>query len=79
MSPSGVTMFVVDDDASVRRGLERLLRSAGWTVEVCASAKAILKQPTCFGTGCMPLDVCMSGMTGPELHDLMAARRRARG
>jgi FixJ family two-component response regulator len=67
----------VDDDASVRRGLERLLRSASWTVEVCASAKAFLVRPIYFATGCMLLDVCMPGMTGPELQDLMAARRPA--
>jgi len=33
MTDRGATIFVVDDDASVRRGLERLLRSAEWNVE----------------------------------------------
>jgi len=36
------TVFVVDDDASVRKGLERLLKSAGFRSEGCASAEEFL-------------------------------------
>jgi FixJ family two-component response regulator len=36
MSPGGVTMFVMDDDVSARRGLARLLRSAGLEPRVYA-------------------------------------------
>lgn len=74
MSHGSATIFVVDDDAAVRQSLERLLRSAGWTVQTFASAKAFLEQPPYPGTGCLVLDIRMPGMTGPELHDLMAER-----
>jgi FixJ family two-component response regulator len=74
MNPTGATIFVVDDDASVRRGLERLLRSAGWNVETCVSASAFLERPPYAGIGCMVLDIRMPEMTGPELHDRMVER-----
>lgn len=64
-------IFVVDDDASVRRGLTRLLRSAGWNVEVHASASEFLERSPYSGTGCVVLDVSMPGMTGPQLHERM--------
>jgi len=66
------TVFVVDDDPSVRRGLDRLLRSAGYRVEVFESAKDFLARPPYAGTGCMILDVQMPGTTGPELHSRIA-------
>jgi FixJ family two-component response regulator len=72
MNPSEATIFVVDDDASVRRGLARVLRSAGWNVEVCGSAEEFLERPPYSGTGCLVLDVRMPGMAGTELHEKMA-------
>ncbi len=38
-------VYVVDDDPSVRKGLSRLLRSAGFKVEVFSSARAFLDRP----------------------------------
>lgn len=67
------TIFIVDDDPSVRKGLLRLIRSAGWQGEVFASAQGFLTRPPFDGTGCLILDVRMPGMTGPELRDRMAA------
>ena len=64
-------VFVVDDDLSVRGSLARLLGSAGWTVEVFASAKEFLERPLFTGTGCVVLDVQMPGMRGPELYRTM--------
>jgi len=59
-------IYVVDDDASMRRALERLLRSANFRVEVFSSAHEFLgrRRP---GGGCLLLDVRMPGMTGLEL------------
>jgi FixJ family two-component response regulator len=71
ISPS---VFVIDDDAGVRRSLERLLRSAGWAVETFPSAREFLTRPAYCGTGCVVLDVQMPGMTGPDLQDHMAGR-----
>ena len=42
MTESRTTVVVVDDDASVRRGLERLLGCAGYNVESFASARDFL-------------------------------------
>ena len=63
------TVFVIDDDENICKSLERLIRSAGYRVEVFTSASAFLDRPAYHGTGCLLLDVNMPGMTGPELHD----------
>ena len=62
---------MVDDDPSVRRGLRRLLRCAGYAVEEFASAAAFLERPDPSGTGCVILDVRMPRLSGPELFDRM--------
>lgn len=72
--PSPVTVYIVDDDASARKGLLWLVRSAGWQGEAFASAPEFLARAAFSGTGCVILDVRMPGMTGPQLRDLMAAR-----
>jgi len=63
------TVFVIDDDASVRKGLSRLLRSAGFEVETFASAELFLGREHYDGIGCIVLDVRMPGIGGIELHD----------
>ena len=68
------TVFVVDDDSSLRRALARLIHSAGWTVDTYASARDFLECADSAGTGCVVMDVQMPGMTGPELHAQMSAR-----
>jgi len=68
------TIFVVDDDASMRKSLLWLLRSAGWHAEAFASAEEFLAQPSFSGTGCLILDVRMPHLTGPQLRDQLAAR-----
>ena len=68
------TIFIVDDDESLRCGLARTLRAEGWSVEVFASAREFLQRPAYTGIGCMVLDVCLPELTGPELHIEMLAR-----
>jgi FixJ family two-component response regulator len=68
------TIFIVDDDESLRRGLARTLRAEGWSVEVFASAHEFLQRPGYTGIGCMVLDVCLPELTGPQLHMQMLAR-----
>jgi FixJ family two-component response regulator len=68
------TVFIIDDDPSARKGLALLVRSAGWRCEAFASARDFLARSAFSGTGCLVLDVCMPGMSGLELRDLMAAK-----
>jgi len=65
------TVFVIDDDASVRRSLRRLLQLSGYAVEEFASAGDFLRREKPPGTGCVILDVRMPNMTGPQLFDQM--------
>ncbi|NJD06056.1 MAG: response regulator transcription factor [Methylococcaceae bacterium] len=64
---TGATVFVVDDDASVRDGLSLQLEAAGCTVATYASAEEFLSAPLPDCAGCLVLDVRMPGMSGPEL------------
>ena len=75
MSKADATIYIVDDDLSVRKSLLRLLRSAGWQAEAFASATEFLARPSLPAIGCLILDVRMPGMTGPELRDRLEARR----
>jgi FixJ family two-component response regulator len=61
------TLFVVDDDASVRNAMQRLLRSRGYRVETFADAAAYVARPPFEGLGCLILDLRMPGMSGIEL------------
>jgi FixJ family two-component response regulator len=70
------TVFLVDDDASVRRALTRLIKSAGYTVQAFASARDFLAywRATEEVRGCLVLDVRMPGLSGLDLqHELQAA------
>ncbi|MBW2249297.1 MAG: response regulator transcription factor [Deltaproteobacteria bacterium] len=69
------TVYVVDDDASVRRGLIRLLKSAGYSVESFDSAQAFLDaDPSCQDQACLILDMKMPGMTGSHLQQKLLER-----
>jgi FixJ family two-component response regulator len=61
------TVFIVDDDASVRKALGRLVRSAGYAVEVFGAATEYLARPVPQPPACLVLDIRMPGMTGVEL------------
>ncbi len=67
-SPSP-TVFVIDDDASVRKSLSRLLRSAGYTAETFSSAEEFLRREHYEGVGCILLDVRMPGLSGMDLQE----------
>ena len=62
-------VFVIDDDASVRKSLSRLLRSAGFDVETFATAELFLEREHYNGIGCLVLDVRMPGISGIDLQD----------
>jgi RNA polymerase sigma factor (sigma-70 family) len=67
MTPADATVFVVDDDTSVRTALKRLIQSLGLKVETFDSAQAFLKHGPHDGPACLVLDVRMPGMSGIEL------------
>ena len=60
-------VFVVDDDPSVRRSTERLIRSAGLKVQTFASGRDFLKHPRPESPACLVLDVRMPGLSGMDL------------
>jgi FixJ family two-component response regulator len=74
MTAPEATVFVVDDDPSVRRGIARLVKSAGYTSQGFPSAREFLdaELPQC--PGCLVLDVRMPGPSGLDLQDELAAR-----
>jgi len=63
------TVFIIDDDPSARRGLTRLVRTAGMKAESFASAGEFMASEKSDGPGCIVLDVRMPEMTGPELQE----------
>ncbi|HEU4345355.1 MAG TPA: response regulator transcription factor [Candidatus Binatia bacterium] len=66
--PENATIFLVDDDDSVRRALARLMKSAGYRVEGFASAREFLDSARPGeGPACLILDVRMPGLTGLDL------------
>jgi FixJ family two-component response regulator len=66
-------VFIVDDDASVRKSLERLVRSVGLRGETFASAPEFLKREPTDGPSCLVLDVRMPGVSGLALQETLAA------
>ncbi|MFL5429032.1 MAG: response regulator transcription factor [Myxococcales bacterium] len=67
------TIAIVDDDHSVRRGLARLLKAAGYRVEAFASARDYLEREG-PAPSCLLLDVSMPGQTGLHLYDDLLAK-----
>lgn len=68
MTSSNAMVFVVDDDPSVRRSSERLIRTMGFYVQTFASAQEFLDFPRpSAAPACLILDIRMPGLTGLEL------------
>lgn len=69
MNGPNPTIFVIDDDASMRRALSFLLESAGYKVETHSSAEEFLRREHYDGVGCIILDVRMPGLSGMDLQE----------
>ena len=67
MTEAEPTVFVVDDDPSVRTSTERLVRSVGLAVRTFESAAAFLATTAPDGPACLVLDVRMPGQNGLDL------------
>jgi FixJ family two-component response regulator len=68
------TVFVVDDDVSVRDSLELLIASAGWRAETFASAQDFLRRPPAAFPCCLVLDVTLPGLSGLQLQQQLVER-----
>jgi len=71
--PTPKLISVVDDDASVREGLSRLLSSAGFAVNTFDSAEKYLSSDQSGTTDCLLVDVRMPGKSGIELERQLVA------
>jgi len=76
MIPSNSLVFLIDDDASVRKGVLRLLRSAGYKSEAFESASNFLTREQHAGPACVIVDVQMPGLNGIDLQNVLIQRRR---
>ena len=76
MTPSNALVFLIDDDASVRKGVSRLLRSAGYKSESFESASDFLQREQHPGPACLIVDVRMPGINGMDLQETLIQRRR---
>ena len=65
------TIFVIDDEPSVRKSLGRLLRAAGYRVDTFASAGDFLASDPSAGIGCLVLDLQMPELDGLELQQAL--------
>ena len=69
---SDAIIAIVDDDASVREGLQSLIRSAGWRVETFVSAQEFLGRLGAEAPSCLILDLQLPGLSGLDLQEQMA-------
>lgn len=75
MTQGDAIVFVVDDDPAIRKALERSLGARGYRIALYESAETFLRDfhaNQADQTGCLVLDVRMSGMSGLELQEKLA-------
>jgi two-component system response regulator FixJ len=73
-SDGPVTVYIVDDDAAVREGFSRLLRSAGLVALPYPDAASFLRDVKDLDDGCVLLDITMPGMGGPAVQTALNHR-----
>src|SRR5688572_4850819 len=74
MTDTKPTVFVVDDDLSVRNSLAFLIESAGWQPEMFGSAQEFLVRPRTSGPSCMLLDLFLPDLHGCDLQQQLRDR-----
>lgn len=72
--PSRILVSIVDDDASVRRALRRMVESAGFAVATFGSGSEVLEGELSGAAACLVMDVYLGDMTGFEVQRRLAAR-----
>jgi FixJ family two-component response regulator len=71
------TVFVVDDDISIRESLDLCIRCAGWRPQIFSSAEEFLSHPRIFSPSCLLLDIRLPNLNGLELQKRIAIERSA--
>jgi FixJ family two-component response regulator len=71
MSERGTRLAIVDDDASVRRALARLLSASSFDIRTYASAREFLKADVDDLPDCLVLDIHMPDISGLDLQRLL--------
>lgn len=74
MNNRNLTVFLVDDDAAVRKSLSLLIASEGYSVQAYACAEEFLADYTPESCGCAVIDLNMPGMEGMRLQEEMVHR-----
>jgi FixJ family two-component response regulator len=74
MKEAGETVFVIDDDESVRSSLSLFLQLSNYNVESFESSEEYLSREDYLRAGCIILDVNMSGKSGLELQEVLISR-----
>ena len=71
VSEAAATVFVVDDEETVRKALARLIRSAGMTARTFPTAEAFLAEDHAVPASCLVLDVRLPGLNGLQLQEAL--------
>jgi len=74
MTQSEPTVFIVDDDPSVLKGLSRLMESVKLKIEAYSSAQEFLDNYNPVQPGCLLIDMRMPGISGLELQEILQSR-----
>jgi FixJ family two-component response regulator len=74
MMSQAPVIHVVDDDAAFRSAIARLLRTCGYQVALYESGGKLLEDLPALQSGCILVDLQMSGLSGLELQDQLAKR-----
>ena len=75
MTEGKPTIFIVDDDPSVRKSTEMMLKSVGFHVRTFISAQDFLNANLQEGLGCLILDVRMPGISGLDLQEKLVSEK----
>lgn len=73
MDQKDITIFIVDDDASICKALRRLIKTAGFKAITFTSAREFIDSGNYQSTGALVLDVRMPGISGLELQKYLIA------
>lgn len=72
MTGAAPVIHVVDDDASFRNSIGRLLEASGYRVTLYESGEQFLRSPLCTDPGCILLDLRMAGLDGLQLQQRLS-------
>ena len=74
MNKALYTIFIIDDDESIRRSVSLVIKSAGYQTQVFAGVEQFLENVNYAGEGCILLDVFLEGKSGLEMLEEIQGR-----